>query len=383
MMKFEERPFIAIWETTQACDLVCKHCRAAARPERDAAELSTEEAQNLLDSFARADVPLVILTGGDPAKRPDLVELVRYGSEVGLTMGLTPSATPLVTPGLLAELAEAGLKRLAISIDGLEPDVHDTFRGRPGSFARSLELLRAARAAGLATQVNTTLHPGTIGHLHELAQLMKELRITLWSVFVVVPTGRATVELMPGADAVEEALNELLSLAGSCPFAIKTTAGPHYRRVALEHKKAGGQEVTVGTRGKQAMWVNEGRGFLFVSHRGEVYPSGFLPVACGNVRDEDPIDIYKSHPTFRLLRDSDSLKGKCGVCNYRNVCGGARARAYSMRGDLMASDPLCNYVPPGYTGQLDIFNGAPEKGRLRVLAQLELQSIGGMNRCVH
>ncbi len=357
-MKFEERPFIAIWETTQACDLVCKHCRAAARPERDAHELSTEEGFALLDSFARAGVPLVILTGGDPAKRPDLVELVRYGASAGLTMGLTPSATALVTRELLTELAQAGLKRLAISIDGLNHNIHDVFRGRPGSFLRSIEILRGARQAGISTQVNTTLHPGTIHYLTELSQLMAELDISLWSAFVVVPTGRATTDLMPNADEIEEAFELLLKLAQDAPFAIKTTAGPHYRRVALEKKKKNGKSFSIGTRGKQAMWVNEGRGFLFVSHRGAVFPSGFLPIDCGNVRDHDAIEIYTEHATFKLLRDSNSLEGKCGACEYRNVCGGARARAYSMCGSLMASDPLCPYVPPNYAGPVDIFKGS-------------------------
>lgn len=368
-MQFDERPFIAIWETTQACDLVCRHCRATARPERDAGELSTFEGRALLKSFAQAQVPLVVLTGGDPAKRPDLVELVRYGSGLGLSMGLTPSATPLVTPTLLTSLAAAGLQRLAISIDGLDAHTHDSFRGREGSFERSREILENARKVGLATQVNTTLHHGSIGRLPELAGMMKRLEIALWSVFVVVPTGRATTELMPDAHAVESALEELLSLAGKMPFAIKTTAGPHYRRVALQHKKEDGREVTVGARGKQAMWVNEGRGFLFVSHLGAVFPSGFLPVDCGNVRESDPIEIYRHHPTFRMLRESDSLGGKCGACEYRKVCGGARARAYAMKGDLMASDPLCSYVPPDYRGPTEIFEQArvPRRPLLNVV----------------
>lgn len=366
-MKFDERPFIAIWETTQACDLVCRHCRATARPERDARELSSGEGRALLESFARAKVPLVVLTGGDPAKRPDLVELVRYGSELGLSMGLTPSATPLVTDELLTSLSSAGLQRLAVSIDGLDAHTHDVFRGREGSFDRSLKILENGRKVGLATQVNTTLHHGSIDKLPEMAHMMERLDIALWSVFVMVPTGRATTQLMPDAYAVENALEQLLSLAGRVPFAIKTTAGPHYRRVALQHKKEGGREVTVGARGKQAMWVNEGRGFLFVSHRGHVYPSGFLPIGCGNVRDRDAIDIYRNHPTFRMLRDSDALGGKCGVCEYRKVCGGARARAYAMSGDMMAADQLCSYVPPNYHGDPEIFERSSSRVPLAVV----------------
>lgn len=367
-MRFDERPFIAIWETTQACDLVCKHCRALARPERDRGELSTDEAKGMLQSFRKAEVPLVIFTGGDPAKRPDLIELVEYGSELGLNMGLTPSATPLVTRPLLEALKTAGLGRLAMSIDGLEKDVHDTFRGRSGSFVRTLEILTAARELGIPTQVNTTLHAGNITQLQGLAALMRSLGIELWSVFTMVPTGRASEALLPGAHAIESAFSELLEISKTAPFAVKTTAGPHYRRLALEEKKLSGTDVVVGMRGRQAMWVNEGRGFLFVSHLGEVYPSGFLPVSCGNVRSADPISIYQQHPIFLKLRDSDALKGKCGACSYRKVCGGARARAFAMTGDFMESDPLCAYVPPGYTGPVNIFTQATPGRHLPVLA---------------
>jgi len=311
----------------------------------------------MLDDFAEAKVPLVILTGGDPAKRPDLFELIQYGSKIGLSMGLTPSATPLVTPTLLQELKDAGLQRLALSIDGLVPDVHDRFRGREGSFARTVQILETAYALNISTQVNTTLHAGTIPVLDKLSAFMSTLGISLWSLFTIVPTGRATESLMPSAEAIEDAYLQILHLSKNVPYAIKTTAGPHYRRLALEERKASGRDIVVGTRGKQAMWVNEGRGFLFVSHRGEVFPSGFLPVSCGNIREQSAIEIYRTHPTFQLLRDSDSLKGKCGKCTYRHVCGGARARAYAMTGDLMASDPVCSYIPPSFSGRVDVFQG--------------------------
>lgn len=366
-MKFEDKPFIAIWETTQACDLVCKHCRASARPERDAAELSTSEGFALLDTFADEGVPLVILTGGDPAKRPDLVELVAHGAGRGLSMGLTPSATPLLTQELLAELKAAGLARLAMSIDGATPHTHDSFRGRDGSFERTVQMLRAAHDLGLPTQVNTTLHAGTLPHLQALSQMMGDLQIRLWSVFVMVPTGRARLDLLPTADDVEAALLELAEISRHSPFAVKTTAGCHYRRVALQEKKRTGEDLVIGARGKQAMWVSEGRGFLFVSHRGDVFPSGFLPVPCGNVRALSPLAIYRDHPTFRLLRDSEALLGKCRACSYRTVCGGSRARAFAMKGDLMAADPLCAYVPPGYDGPTDIFQGISSRGQLPVL----------------
>jgi len=222
-----------------------------------------------------------------------------------------------------------------MSLDGLLPDVHDRFRGRKGSFAHTLQMLETARGLGIPTQVNTTLHAGTISHLEELSALMTTLKISLWSLFTIVPTGRATEALMPSADAVEKAYRQLVGLSKRVPYAIKTTAGPHYRRLALDERKTTGHDIVVGTRGKQAMWVNEGRGFLFVSHRGDVFPSGFLPMSCGNVRESSSVEIYRTHSIFQLLRDSDSFKGKCGSCTYRHVCGGARARAYAMTGDMM------------------------------------------------
>ena len=350
-MKHADHPFIAIWETTQACDLVCKHCRACARPLRDEQELTTEEGFALLRRFREAGVPLVVLTGGDPAKRPDLLELVRYGVTEGLHLGLTPSATPLVTDPLVHELARAGLARLAVSIDGPDAEVHDAFRGVRGSFAEARRILGAAKECGLRSQINTTVHAGSIGRLRELAALVDELGSVLWSVFYVVPTGRAEARMLPTAEAVEASLLELSTIAETSRFAVKTTAAPHYRRVLAQRKKRDGAVIAHGAHGKHGERVNDGRGFLFVSHRGELFPSGFLPIPCGNVRDSDPIDVYRNHPLFQKLRDTSALTGKCGACEYAELCGGSRARAYAMTGSPMESDPLCAYVPAAYAAR--------------------------------
>jgi radical SAM protein len=346
--KYATRPFIAIWEVTQACDLVCQHCRACARPMRDPAELSTEEGFTLLRQFREAGVPLVVLTGGDPAKRPDLLDLVRYGVSRGLHMGLTPSATPLVTDDVVRDLSAAGLHRLAVSIDGPGPEVHDAFRGVTGSFAHAVRMLKAAKAYGLRSQINTTVHAGTIGCLRDVAALVEELGCVLWSVFYVVPTGRAEARMLPSAEAVEESLHEIAAIAETCSFAVKTTAAPHYRRVLVERKRPDESRPEYGVFGKQSERVNDGRGFLFVSHRGEIFPSGFLPIPCGNVRDRNPIDVYRDDPLFVRLRDADALGGKCGACEFRHLCGGSRARAHAMTGNALGADPLCAYVPPGY-----------------------------------
>ncbi len=363
---YDDHPFIAIWETTQACDLACQHCRASARPDRDRGELDTKEAFHLLDSLAAAGVPLVVLTGGDPAKRPDLTELVHHGAHQGLTMALTPSATPLVTPKLIDALARAGLSQLAISIDGPDAKRHDPFRGVAGSFDWSLQILQSARDAGLRTQINTTLHSHNIGDMASMVELVKRTGSVLWSVFHVVPTGRADVGMLPTAREVEASLEELARIAAREDFGVKTTAAPHYRRVLLERKKAGRSAPHPGTRGRASMRVNDGRGFLFISHRGEVFPSGFLPIACGNVRAKDPVEIYRTHPTFRALRDPEALNGKCSACEYRAICGGSRARAFALNGDMLSSDPLCPYVPSRWEGPVDVFSGEKQKRALPV-----------------
>lgn len=343
---FQKSPFIVFWETTRACDLVCKHCRACAVPRRDPRELSTEEGKLLLTEIREMGCPVVVLTGGDPAKRPDLVELVRYGNAIGLRMALTPSATPLVTEDLLRELRDAGLARLAVSLDGATAEAHDAFRGVPGSFDRTFEILRTAKKIGLTTQINTTITEHDVDELEQVASICAELGIELWSVFLLVPTGRgADLELLH-PDRVESVLARLARIAEMAPFDVKTTAAPHFRRMLLQ-KKVARHDITglADGIGRAPRGVNDGQGIAFVSNVGDVYPSGFLPIACGNVRDGGLGRVYRMHPLFRALRDPDQLGGKCGVCEFRRVCGGSRARAYAMTGDPMAADPSCAYMP--------------------------------------
>jgi radical SAM protein len=343
---FDDTPFMVFWETTQACDLVCKHCRADARPARDAEELGFDEGCRLLDDVRAMGCPLVVLTGGDPAKRPDLVDLVRHGSRTGLRVALTPSATPLVTRALLERLADAGLARLAVSLDGAGPASHDGFRGVAGSFARTLEILRDARAVGLTTQVNTTVTDLSMGELERVAALLAGFEITLWGVFFLVPTGRGAGLHVLEPQVVEQVLARLAAIARTAPFDVKTTAAPHFRRVLLQQQMTRREIVGIDDGIGRARGVNDGQGIVFVSHRGEIFPSGFLPVPCGSVRTEGLASVYRLHPVFRALRDPDALGGKCGVCEFRRVCGGSRARAYAMTGDMLAEEPACAYVPP-------------------------------------
>ena len=361
---FDRAPFVVIWETTQACDLACLHCRACAVPNRDPRELSTDEAKRLVDDICRFGRPLLVLTGGDPLKRPDAVEIVRYGVDAGLRVALTPSGTPLMTPRVLQDLHDAGMSRLAVSLDGATAAQHDGFRGVAGSFDWTIRMLETARSLGLSTQINTTISRHNVHDLESLITLMTGLGIALWSVFFIVPVGRARPGDLATAEEFEAVFNRLYDLSKTAPFDIKSTAAPHYRRVIMQRqvaeRRAGAREgapspLTAGVGfslgdgvGRAAKGVNDGDGFLFVSHRGDIYPSGFLPKSAGNVRTDDLVEVYRTHELFRSLRDRDRLKGKCGVCEFRAVCGGSRARAYAMTGDPLEADPMCAYVPPAW-----------------------------------
>ena len=360
---FNEAPFLVIWETTQACDLACQHCRADAQQQRDAGELSTAEAKRMLEDVRRFGRPLFVLTGGDPLKRPDGVELVEHGSRIGLRMAMTPSGTPLMTPAVIRQLADAGLSRLAVSLDGSTAAIHDAFRGVAGSYDWTVRMIRAARELGLSTQINTTVARHNLDDFENLCALMQELGIALWSVFFLVPTGRARAEDVASPEAFERVFQRMYDLAKTAPFDIKSTAAPQYRRVVLqrqvEERRTGaraeaplpltaGVGFSVADGVGRAKGVNDGDGFLFVSHTGELYPSGFLPVSAGNVRTHDLVDVYRHSERFTSLRDPDRLKGKCGVCEYREVCGGSRARAYALTGDYLEAEPFCTHVPKKY-----------------------------------
>jgi radical SAM protein with 4Fe4S-binding SPASM domain len=345
----DERPFVLVWELTQACELACDHCRAEAKPGRHPEELSTAEGKRLLDEAAAfGDGQLVVLSGGDPLARDDLVELVAYGTEQGLRMTLTPSGTSSLTPDRIEALADAGLRRLAVSLDGGDAAAHDGFRGESGSFEATVAAVRAAREAGLPVQLNTTVCASTVDELPAIHELAADLGVVLWSVFFLVPVGRgATLDPVSPARG-EEVMEWLATVSDEAPFGVKTTEAPHYRRVALQRE---GVDPTNGSGNVgRRLGIRAGDGFAFVSHVGEVYPSGFLPASAGNVRGASLTSLYRDSELFEQLRDPDGFTGKCGACPFREVCGGSRSRAYAHTGDPLASDPLCPYVPDGYDG---------------------------------
>ena len=345
---FAQAPFLVIWEITRACGLACKHCRAEAQTSADANQLTTAEGIALLQRLRAGFGPLlVVLTGGDPLARADLTQLIATGSKLGLRMALTPSATELLTREALAELHQAGLSRVALSLDGSTAAAHDAFRGVPNTFARTMQALDWARELGLSRQINSSIHRGNMHEIAALAQVAGWADVDLWSVFFLVPTGRATADHLLSPAEHEQAYRTLANIAlnPATTFALKTTAGqPYYRVLAQERQRRGlAPEERVGLRAPGG--VNDGKGFLFVSHTGEVCPSGFLPLVCGNVRTVDPVETYRHHPVFRDLRAPEKLGGKCGLCEYNTVCGGSRSRAYGLTGDPLAADPTCIYIP--------------------------------------
>jgi radical SAM protein len=348
----DRRPFVLVWELTQACELACDHCRAEAEPDRHPDELTTAEARNLLDSAGCfGEDQLVVFSGGDPLARPDTVELVEYGVERGLQVTLTPSGTDSLTGERIYALAEAGLRRMALSIDGGGPAAHDDFRGETGSFESTVRAAKRAREAGIPLQVNTTVCARTVEELPAIRDLVAELDAVLWSVFFLVPVGRGAALAPISPSQADYVMEWLCSVQEEAAFGIKTTEAPHYRRVALQRQQESTAAPSADAIGRRR-GILAGDGFAFVSHTGEVYPSGFLPESVGNVRDNDIVDLYRHTPLFESLRDREQLKGKCGACPFRQVCGGSRSRAYAHTGDPLQSDPLCPYVPAEYDGPL-------------------------------
>jgi len=354
---FSERPYIVIWEVTQACDLACVHCRACAQPKRNPFELSTDDGKRLIDEIAQMEVPVFVLTGGDPIKRPDLFELIGHAQRCGVRVSLTPSATPLLTREVVHRLKDSGLARLAVSLDGSNREAHDAFRGMAGSFDRTMAAIAWANEIGLPVQINTTFSRRNIEDFDAIAALLECEQITLWSVFFLVPTGRGKLNDLLSAEEFESTFGKLHQLSQRSSFHIKTTEAQHYRRYVLQQQVAqrriGGQVSHETAKvedniGRAPRGLNDGKGFVFVSHKGEVFPSGFLPFSAGNVRSDSLSRIYRESSVFQQLRDPSQLGGKCGACEFRHICGGSRARAYAITGDPLAQEPCCVYIPQGY-----------------------------------
>ena len=368
---YDESPFLAIWEVTQSCDLACKHCRAAAQPIAHPDQLSTEEGKRLIDQIAAMHIPIFVFTGGDPLKRADVYDLIRYAAAKGVHVALTPSATPLLTREAIFKLKEAGLVRLGISLDGSTPEIHDNFRGLPGAWARTIQAVEWANEAGIPIQVHTTISRHNAHDLDSLCNLFERLAIVMWNVFFLVPVGRGQQADLLSGDEFEQVFGKIYELSHRVNFQIKTTEAMHYRRYLIQHNleerkfshgghpgsvprpaeyEPGAPKADAATRNKA--WatrrVNDGKGFMFISHVGNVYPSGFLPLHAGNIRETPLAEIYRNAPIFKALRDTAQLEGKCGACEFKEICGGSRARAYALTGDPLAQEPCCIYQPKNW-----------------------------------
>ncbi len=357
---FDLAPFTIAWEVTRACAFSCKHCRAEAQPQRDPNELTTEEAFSLIDQIREFGDPILVLTGGDPMMRRDLYDILHYAVQKGLRTSLTPTTTRLVTREALARVKDAGVRRVAVSLDGPTAQVHDAFRGFSGSFEIARRIIKNVADVGLSLQINTTVSRYNVNLLDQMAELVGRSNVVQWSLFFLVPTGRANAADMISPEEHEQVFHWLHDVSKNASFDIKSTAAPAYRRVVIQQQRAMQGPLASTTRapalagagyryadglGRPAKGVNDGNGFCFISHTGDVCPSGFLPLSAGNVRDRSLVDIYRNAPLFRRLRDTSALKGKCGRCEFRDVCGGSRARAYAITRDPLAEDPSCVYRP--------------------------------------
>ncbi len=342
-------PVRVYWELTRACDLACRHCRASALRQREADELTTEECQRVLSALAAAGppAPQVVLTGGDPLKRPDLLSLVRYGVERGLGVAVAPSATLALTPDVVCALKTAGVSAMSLSIDGSSAARHDAVRNIFGCFGWTLVAAQRIVKAGIPLQVNTLVTADTDPDLPEIASLVARLGATRWSLFFLIAVGRGgTLRPLAAADC-ELTLRWLANHAGDWAFTAATTEAPHYRRVVVERMSAAGRSAEEIRKipAARSFGIRDGNGVMFIAANGDVTPSGFLPLVAGNVRAADPLEIYREAPLFRALRRPDALHGRCGVCPFRAICGGSRARAYAATGDFLGEDPLCAYRP--------------------------------------
>jgi len=370
---YNERPFTVIWEATRACDLACIHCRAEADSQRNIGELGFAEARGLIQSVKGfgPPYPIFVLTGGDPVKRGDIFDIIAYARNEGLRVAMTPSATPLITREAVRRFADAGLIRLAVSLDGKDAASHDRFRGVSGSFDRTVKILDWCREFGLESQIHTTVTRHVLTDLPAIAEMIAQRDIKLWALFLLITVGRAARpevrRLNLNARQFEALFHWLYDLSKTASFDITPREGYHYRRVLLERRAAelgvSVEELLVQVETKHStpsdiamaasrarivrapLGVNDGKGVVFVSHRGDVQPSGFLNLVGGNIRSQSLAEIYRTSPVFRMVRDFAQLKGKCGVCEFKTICGGSRSRAYAVTGDPMQSDPYCVYQP--------------------------------------
>ena len=339
---------LVAWETTRNCNLSCIHCRAAATMGPYPNELDAETGLALLDQIREVGTPVVILTGGEPLLRTDIFELARHGSRIGLRMVMAPNGT-LITETTAGKMAESGIQRISVSLDGATKESHDRFRQVDGAFEGAIRGIGFAKDAGIDFQINTTITQQNLEEIPKIQELAVKLGAVAHHIFLLVPTGRGKyiVDQAISAQDYEKTLNWFYDQKDKVPLQLKATCAPHYYRILRQRAREEGKSVTFKTHGLDAVTRGclGGTGFCFISHDGIVQPCGFLDVNCGDVRQTSFAAIWNESKVFNELRDFSKLKGKCGKCEYRKVCGGCRARAYEATGDYLAEEPLCAYQP--------------------------------------
>lgn len=359
---FGQRPMLVFWETSRSCLLACRHCRASATARPLPGELSPAEGLALIDQVAGfgRPYPILVLTGGDCLQRPDLFGLVGHAVSAGIPVCLSPSVTPLLDAAMIGRIAGSGVRAVSVSLDGRGPRTHDGVRGVPGHFEQTVAAIGQLVAAGITVQVNTTVMGHNVGDLPGIAALLARAGAHIWEVFFLVQAGRGTA-VAPLSPAGHEDVCHFLYDASAYGFIVRTVEAPFFRRVVTARRAGAPAPDTAsyrrlsadltrllgpasGTASAHTAPTRDGKGIVFVSHDGEVYPAGFLPLALGSVRSRPLAAIYRDDPLLRSIRAA-RFTGRCGACEFADLCGGSRARAYAATGDPLGEDPACPYLP--------------------------------------
>jgi radical SAM protein with 4Fe4S-binding SPASM domain len=352
---------LLFWETTIKCNLTCAHCRRLETDEMAVKDLSTQQAKSLIEQLAELGgkqpmIPVLVFSGGEPLCRDDLFELISYAKAAGIIPALATNGT-LIDAAVAEQIRNSGIARVAVSLDGATAEVHDRLRQLEGSFERALGGIECLRQKEVTFQINITLTKHNAVQLEDIYELAKSVGAVAVHIFMLVPVGCGQVLAetdMLSPEQYEQKLLEICRLDGRDELQMKVTCGPHYERVIREQglyqarKRAaniGGSIPGKAGHGGTSRGCLAGLGVLFVGHQGNVFPCGYLPVECGNVLKQSLSDIWYNNKDLARMRNSGNLEGKCGICGYRDVCGGCRGRAYAATGNYMAEEPFCAYIP--------------------------------------